>query len=178
MVAIARFYRSLRNDNTISRQQKIALSNSIVMAFSRKNNVFERFPLCPEFPPCKNSNYITIVSPSLRECQSPQVFAGIAANRGLGPTWPNRKIILKLCWAVCTRGGLRRGGGQRENIAPQVAKWRAIALYGAKRRQSIAGRGLMSIKEMSEAGFSKWNILQALTTHTPLIKGVNLHPPD
>ena len=44
-----------------------------------------------------------------RDRQSPSLFEGVAANRGIGPNWPNRKV----CWALYTGGGLTRGGGRQ-----------------------------------------------------------------
>ena len=71
-----------------------------------------------------------------RAWQLPYLCASIAANRGIGPKWPNRK----LCWAVCTGGGELKGGYR--NSSCQVAGNRATV---ANCRHSIANRGLMSI---------------------------------
>ena len=49
------FFKSLRNDNKISRQSNLHFQNFIVVAFpTKKNSVLDNFPLCPQgLPPQK-----------------------------------------------------------------------------------------------------------------------------
>ena len=48
---MAPFFRSLRNDNKITRRSNFHFQNFIVVAFPTKNSVLDDFPLCPQGPP-------------------------------------------------------------------------------------------------------------------------------
>ena len=60
------FYRSLRNDKKISRQQNLHFQNFIVVTFPTKNSVLDDFPLCPKGRPPPSKPQILFLLSSRR----------------------------------------------------------------------------------------------------------------